>query len=82
MRATKKLILAAEILEQERISDFEPGHLVGLVRRGKITPAQIYTACMHFGYRWKNDCWRMFYPAWLENEIRRENVKTIKNWTK
>ena len=79
-RLSRKLRLAADILEGERYGDFDPGFLVGLAQHNRITPQQIYTAVHHFGYRWKNGRWVRRGPRWFETLVNKENEKIILQW--
>ena len=80
IKISRKLRLAAEILEGERYGDFAPGFLVGVVKRNRITQKQIYSAVEHFGYRWKNGHWTHRGPRWFETLIKKENEKITALW--
>ena len=69
MRKTQKLNKAVQILSGERFADCDVDEFFNLMRRNRITTAQIYTAVQHFGYRWTGNYWKRQFPRWLENAL-------------
>ncbi|RMF60613.1 MAG: hypothetical protein D6743_14715 [Calditrichaeota bacterium] len=62
MKQTKKLRRAIEILASERYADTSPDEFLRLMRRRRVTAAQVYAAVKHFGYRWNGREWAEIPP--------------------
>jgi hypothetical protein len=65
IRVTRKLALAAEVLECEHIADLHPGTVVRLMWQGRVTRGMVYKAVERFGYRWNGRGWARPLPGWL-----------------
>jgi len=73
MRVTQKLKEAAWILSDEQFGDCATDDILQVVRKGKVTRAQIYKTVKSFGYRWDGTRWKMAYPSWLLNFLEDED---------
>ena len=79
-RLSKKVKQAANYLGDEHISDLGQDCLLNQVKKGKVTPHQLYKAMHHFGYRWHRGHWVKTNPRWLQSLINQENKKTTSGW--
>jgi hypothetical protein len=77
VRVTKKLKEGCWTLAQEHIWDSSTETILTYVQAGKVKPEQIYQACEHFGYRWKEERWRVTYPTWMLNILKAEGREIL-----